>query len=378
MKTFFPIPPDETPEDTVCVLLRVPNNQKWLSVFWWILDQYNYWYNWQRTDDKRGIDIAQRWREMFWQAIQENDAAKLCPDQILQQIGVQIEEDISMNIRISPDDSCIIQLWCIDHWEDWYDPRLCIAEGAAQNPPAGEVAPGDCAAYDLTVRGDGRTILPVPVKPGAILTISNAQGGWWDGNVLHAWNCPSGLTYALGACVSAGATDAGSPIPALSIGRLIVKIGSTYYDAYNTSIVIPANASPADAYFQMNDASLSGNQGSVSMRVEVCQPENSALNLIADSPFTGTIENVGKHWKITSSAYAPDNVRLVKIKNANTGVNFNILNVVGSQAANYSEYSNGSGDPHVNVGIVGPLYKFTWAVTPSTGSQFTVEFDTTE
>jgi hypothetical protein len=68
-QTFYPIPPTETPEDTVCVVLRVPNSLEWLSAVHWILDQYNYWYNWQRTDDKRGKAVAERWRLIFWEVM---------------------------------------------------------------------------------------------------------------------------------------------------------------------------------------------------------------------------------------------------------------------------------------------------------------------
>jgi len=276
MKTFFPIPPDDMPPDTVCFILRVPNSPQWVSAVWWVLDQYNYWFNWQRTPDKRGAEVALRWRDMFWRAIEENKGYAACPVEISSNFGVDISEDIAMQIRISPDDSCIIQMWCIDHWEDWYDPRGCVPGLASQPPGGGTIEAGGCMEFDLIVQGNGKALLPVPVAAGYSVEISGAQGGWWDGNALHAWNCPSGQTYALGACVSTGATDGSSPIPELPIGRVVAEIDGVFYDAYNQIIAVPDGTADSDVYFQMNDATLDGNAGSITLHVRVCNQNAQA------------------------------------------------------------------------------------------------------
>jgi len=303
METYKAQPPKDMPSDTVCIVLQVPNSPQWLSALWWVLDQYNYWFNWEKTSDKRGVVVARRWRQMFWQARSENAMGQDCEALIVKGLGIELGEDISMQIRISPDDSCIIQMWCIDHWEDWYDPRLCIVEASTQPPPGGELASGDCATYNVTLRGNEKYLLPVPVEAGYTIEISSASGGWWDGNVLHAWNCPNGQTYALGLCASTGASDAGSPIPSQPIGRLIAQIDTDYYDAYNQTIIVPTGVVSSDLYFQMNDASLSDNQGSVSFQVRVCnagvQYEQFTMDSATNTHETGFSTIADETYRIT-------------------------------------------------------------------------------
>jgi len=184
--------------------------------------------------------------------------------------------DDDMKLRIRPTDPCIIQNECSPGvWEDWYDPRACIAENAGQTPPQGELIPSECREFSVNLQGNSKYLLPVPVDDGYTIQISAAQGGWWDGNVLHAWNCPNGQTYALGACVSTGEDDPASPIPDLPIGRLIAEIDGVFYDAFNTTISAPGGTGQQNMYFQMNDATLEDNQGSISFNVTVCATPSS-------------------------------------------------------------------------------------------------------
>lgn len=271
MKTFYPIPPTTTPDDTVCVLMRVPNSPQWLSAFWWIIDQYSYWFNWQRTDDKRGTLIATRWRAMFWQAVAENNGAAMCPTDILAQIGIHLDEDISMNIRISPDDSCIIQMWCIDHWENWYDPRTCIPSALIQPTGGGALAAGECKGYQATLQGNGKWLLPVQVSTGDTIEILGASGGWNDGTL--EWNCPSGKVYSLSLCTVDDPAVSGDPLMSVNHMRLIAQINGLYYDAYNQLIAVPSGLTDVNVEFQANDATLGDNSGSITFAVKVCRPE---------------------------------------------------------------------------------------------------------
>jgi len=270
-KSFLPIPPSTTPDETVCLTLQVPNSPEWISAVWWILDQYNYWYNWQRTDDKRGVLIAQRWRQMFWQAIADNEGQFSCPADILNQIGIHLDEDISMNIRISPDDSCIIQMWCIDHWEDWYDPRSCVA-GTIEQPTNGDgIAAGECREWDVSLRGNEKWLLPAVVSEGDTIEITNVSGAWNDGGI--GWNCPNGFTYALGACVSAEPADGGDPLQTSNHMRLIANIDGDWFDAYAQIIAIGTGVSDGQVYFQANDDPLEGNSGAIAFHVKLCRFE---------------------------------------------------------------------------------------------------------
>jgi len=257
------LPETINPSERLCFTIRVPNDPQHLAAFRGALWNLCSAINWADDPDHLAKDVAQVWRDVY-------DDVRRCTENTIDDNGITLEDFMSQQIRISPENPCIIQMWCIDGWVDWYNPSACIAEGASQSGPGGELTEGQCRDYNVTLRGNEKYILPVPVSAGYTVQILDASGGWWDGNILHAWNCPSGLTYALGACVSAGATDAGSPIPDLSIGRLIAQIGASFFDAFNTSIIVAPGTASSDMYFQMNDDSLEGNQGSVSFTVRVC------------------------------------------------------------------------------------------------------------
>jgi len=286
------------PPERICFQIQVPNNRMHLAAFRGALLNLASAVNWQDDPDHTAKEVAKVWDKIYT----EVRACEECDTNT----GITLEDFMSQQIRISPDDSCIIQMWCIDHWEDWYDPRACIAEGASQGAPSGELETAECRDFNVTLRGNERYILPVPVAAGYTVQILDAAGGWWDGNILHAWNCPNGHTYALGACVSEGASDAGSPLPDQPIGRLIAQVGAAYYDAFNTTIVIPAGTASSDMYFQMNDDTLTDNQGSVSFTVRVCNAgvvEESLTFVGSDGTPVDTSFNTDetKLYKITVS-----------------------------------------------------------------------------
>lgn len=251
------------PPERICFQIEVPKERFHLAAFRGALLNLASAVNWQDDPDHKAKDVAKVWDKIYL-------SVSVC-EELDTNTGITLEDFMSQQIRISPDDSCIIQMWCIDHWEDWYNPKSCIASGSSQPGGAGTIEPGECRTFQARLDGNGKWLLPTGVSEGDTIQIGGAEGGWWDGNVLHAWNCPNGQTYALGACVSTGASDAGSPIPSQPIGRLIAQIGSNYYDAFNQTIPVPAGVTDENVYFQMNDATLGDNAGSVSFSVTVCK-----------------------------------------------------------------------------------------------------------
>ena len=269
MKTFFPIPPDDMPDETVCFVLRVPNSPQWISALWWVLDQYSYWFNWQRTDDKRGALVALRWREMFWTAVQENKDYAACPDDICEDTGITLGELMSTQIRLKPDDPCVIQMWCIDGWQDWYDPRGCLP-GSLEQPTDGEgIEPGECREWNVSLSGSEKWLLPAVVSEGDLIEITGASGAWNDGTL--GWNCVNGFTFGFGACVSADLAEPGDPVATLNHMRLIANVGGVWYDAYNQIIAVAAGVTDENVYFQANDSDLTDNSGTVSFKVKLCR-----------------------------------------------------------------------------------------------------------
>jgi len=60
----FPIPSD-TPEQTRCICLEIPDNEDWIQVFAGLLAIPSYWFNWQRDDARSGTVLAQHWTKIY-------------------------------------------------------------------------------------------------------------------------------------------------------------------------------------------------------------------------------------------------------------------------------------------------------------------------
>jgi hypothetical protein len=74
----FPIP-SETPEDTRCIRIQIPNNDDWMQVFVGLLAQPTYWFNWQRDEGRNGTLMAQHWTKLFDQ-IDWSDMSCCCDE----------------------------------------------------------------------------------------------------------------------------------------------------------------------------------------------------------------------------------------------------------------------------------------------------------
>jgi hypothetical protein len=255
--------PDVIDPPRICFQIEVPNDRQHLAAFRGAILNLAAAYKWQDDVAHTAKQVAAVWDDIYTKI-------RTCEPDNSGNLGVWIEDFMTTGFRVDPDNNCILQTWCIDHWETFWDISGCVATNATQSSPQGDLTPGQCQTFHVALQGNSKYLLPVPIDDNYTIQISNAQGGWWDGNILHAWNCPSGLTFAFGACLSAGVTDAGSPIPSLSIGRLIAEIDGVFYDAFNRTIVVPPATGSQNMYFQMNDASLADNQGSISFDLTVC------------------------------------------------------------------------------------------------------------
>lgn len=248
------------PPDRLCFQIEVPNNIYHIAAFRGALYMLSSAIFWQDDIEHTAKRVAAVWDEII-----QNVHA--CSDE--SSTGILLEDLMSQQIRLKPDDPCIIQMWCIDDWQDWYDPRGCIADALKQPTDGTGVDAGDCREWDVQLRGNEKWLLPVAVSTGDTIEITAASGAWNDGGL--AWNCVNGFTYALGACVSAQAAQSGDPLQTVNHMRLIAAIGTNFYDAYNTIIAVPGAVTNATMYFQPNDANLSTNSGSVSFHVKYCK-----------------------------------------------------------------------------------------------------------
>lgn len=262
VRQLFPAPTPAAPERMRCVSVYIPDSMDHLAAFAGALALLGKWNSWQKDDAHSARLAALAWQQCNMLGIRDCETNDFV-------MGIDLGDDMGQNIRKKPENPCIIQMWCIDHWEDWYDPLNCIA-GTIEQPTDGTpLADGECREWDVSLAGNEKWLLPVAVNEGDTISVTAASGAWNDGGL--GWNCVDGHTYALGACVSADAPDIGDPLQTVDHMRLIMNIDGSWYDAYNSITATPPGTADGQVYFQCNDGTLDSNSGRVSFHLKLCK-----------------------------------------------------------------------------------------------------------
>jgi hypothetical protein len=147
-----------------------------------------------------------------------------------------------------------------------------IQKGTGQQGPQPAAPAQECNTYHVRLQGREKWHCPSPIASRYTVTVTNPSGGWYDGNVLHAWNCPTGQEYILGACAEHITAEAGDPLQTAYHMQLVGVYGSTYFDPLTGAFEVPGGVSNTDFYIQANDGDLSDNMGEVTFDVSVCTP----------------------------------------------------------------------------------------------------------
>jgi len=252
--------PDEiNPPKRLCFEVEVPDNKYHIAAFRGAILSLASAIGWQNDMAHTAKEVALVWRDVY-------DKIKLCQGENIN-LGIDIEES-EMNLRVDPDNPCIIQAWCIDHWEEWFNASNCAPSAVAQPSGEGEITVGTCKEWNVVLRGNDRWLLPVPVQGDYTIEVTEASGGWNDGT--PEWFCANGFTYILGACTTGSGGTEGDPRPDLDHMRLLASIDGTFYDAIDNLIAVPSSVEDGTVEFQANDETLSDNGGSISFKVRVC------------------------------------------------------------------------------------------------------------
>lgn len=259
------LPDVVNPTDTVCFKVKVPNNKFHIAAFRGAMQALASAYKWQDDLAHTAKDVAQVWRKVA-------DEIEKCGDNPTPTTKFieEWEDDLTLHCNIRWHDGVLqVTNGCdCDGNPIWSD--VCGKEGtdSGNSQPGGTTRPdaGKSKCYSFTLNANGTWKLPFYVRDGDIITITNAEGGMWSDGTPN-WYCPDGNQNILGVCTGIHATDGGDPDPSIDHMRVIYSVGSTFYDGYNTTNTLPDGTGNQDLIFQANDASLSDNQGSVTLTV---------------------------------------------------------------------------------------------------------------
>jgi len=276
----FPFPvalvnsdPDENPLVTICF------NRDWLPYVVTCLYQLTLQATWA-TNDADALNLVQaRAMTLISNFIQG------CNPPLPNAVPGADGGDEFM-LRQNPDNPCELQT-SVDgvHWCTWADLSLCKPDvtqpgGGSEQPPAG----GGQACYNAVMRASEQWNVPTSVSSGDQITFSNVKGAGADGGIDGLWYCPNGQTFVAGLCIGVPGpktADIANTIPHM---RLIVKVGATWYDAYDTSFTVPGGVTGSPVIVQINDSTISDNSGSYTF--DVCVTNNQSANFTHTFDFT--------------------------------------------------------------------------------------------
>lgn len=265
------------PPERLCLKIEVPNERYHIAAFRGALLILASALSWQDDPDHTAKEVAKVWDEIYQSVVLCEPEQGKTPEFIL-------EDDMSDNIRVDPDNSCIIQIKCCGEWTTLIDISKCVPAGITQPTDGTPLEPGGCRAWDVSLRGNDKWLLPLSVNTGDVIEITAATGAWSDGT--PQWNCIDGKIMILGGCTTDDPADMGDPLPSVNHMRLIMNVDGTWYDAYNRTLNVPTGVSDGVVYFQANDGSLSDNAGTTSFHIKVCN--NSAPTWTQTFNFSGS------------------------------------------------------------------------------------------
>jgi len=262
VRQLFPTPIPATPLKMRCVSVYIPDSMDHLAAFAGALALLGKWNSWQKDDTHTARQAAIAWQQCLARGITDCGTQEPLD-------GIILEDDMGDNIRVDPDNSCIIQIKCCGEWTTLIDISKCVPHGAIQPTDGSGMVPGECREWDVSLRGSDRWLLPATVSENDTVQISAVSGAWSDGTL--GWNCPNGFTFALNVCVSVDPGEPTDPVPALNHMRLIMSVDGTFTDAYLVLYSVPAGVSDGQVFFQANDQSLEDNSGTIAFHVKLCK-----------------------------------------------------------------------------------------------------------
>jgi len=259
------------PPKTRCFVVQVPDDREYIAAFRGAMMELASGYNWQNDPDHTAREVALVWRDVI------ENISQCLPESVP---AGGTWEDFEMPIRVDCD--CRVWVTCCDGTEVQLATVGMIDQpgqpGGGGTPPGS----GECTVYKATFSANSQWLLPALVNSGDELTFSNAKGAGSDGAAL--WRCPNGQTFFAGQCVGAAGTSGGDPASSQNHMQLVINIDGTWYPANDGTITVPGGVTDAQAYIQVNDASLGGNSGSYTLDVQFCN------NAVPSSDWVSTLD----------------------------------------------------------------------------------------
>lgn len=301
----YTLPDTINPTGTKCFTVYVPNEKFYIAAFRGQMKALASAYAWQDDDSHLALDAANRWKTVLAN-IGDCEVPNI---QFRQPSFCELEYSVDGGITWSH----------AGNFADCANGKIldAIADGvvspAQQQPASPPVSGLSCKDFYVTLNANGVWACPVPIASNYTVTVSQAQGGWYDGDVFKTWVCANGGQYFLQEC---GGTpypaESGDPLQSAGHMVLVGHYGSTWFSPLSGAYTVPQGTAQSNLFFQANDGTLSDNQGSIAFKVTICNNEPDTVfcersadpnGLNGSGDFGNLSKNTAYQFTLTYSTY---------------------------------------------------------------------------
>jgi len=268
--------PDEIyPPGKLCFQIEIPNEIHYIGAFYGAIYALTYSKNWQRDTAHSAALVARVWQDIF-------DRLKPggCTPTLFDGSG-QIE-DFEMPLRVDCD--CNVFVTCCDGTEKQILTADQVRSLVNGQPGGGSPLPspnGGCQQYSFSLPGNGVRVSPAVVSTGDTINITGETGVFYEGHSA-LWYCPDGHEFFAGICTGVTVLNSGSQIPSVPVGKLIIQIGASYYDAFPGPFTVPGGHANAQLSFLQNTPDTLNSGGNVSFDVTICNNQAGSYRHVFD------------------------------------------------------------------------------------------------
>jgi len=280
----YTIPDVIDPGGVRCIKVYIPDSLQWLQIFAAVMDTMCHWKNYELLGDTSAAQCAALMRSIM----QQYNTFAYCDDCDPSSIIDEMEYQMAVCEQLRFQNGKLQGL-CCGVWSDITGQPAQGFQAAPLGSGATQPAPQGCVTYNASFSAQSVWLLPYPVNTGDTILVSNAKGASYNSTNTQ-WQCPDGLLFFAGACVGTAILNGSNPMPAIASGRLIAKIGATFYDVMAGSpFTVPSGHSNATVTFQVNYPTLASSGGDLTFDVTVCNQAAATWTKVFDftqSPYT--------------------------------------------------------------------------------------------
>lgn len=264
------LPTNKEPTGTRCITLEIPDDDEWEQQAFSELYRLGLWMLWERDLDKSGAPVARRWRRAL-------DTWAHCDGTPTPIDGVEWDDDMAICESLRWHEG-VLQGYCCGEWVDIPTDGVAPIPGSGGQPGSGSrPGPGASTCFNVTLPATGRWLMPMGVQDGDIITITNRDGAWSDGDIF--WQCSDGTPFVFGACIGSRVHELDDPDSILYHGQLAIQYGTLFFSGTDGPVTLSGLSGLQQLVLRPNFLPAANASGEVNLKICI---ENGDAPPVAD------------------------------------------------------------------------------------------------